>query len=258
LVIGESLIDIVDAGADRTELVGGSPANVALGLGRRDVQVGLLTHLADDPFGRRITRHLEASGVYVLPESVHAQRTPTALASIGHDGQAEYEFDLTWSVRSPHDLDPRIVHTGSIAAFLEPGAGDVRNILRNSSARDVTFEDAAWLYPGLSPDVVLEAVLGLGPRLAAITLGSSGAIIVTPDVRQWVPAVPVQTVDTIGAGDTFMSSLICAVLEHGSEHLDSRKLQSMGRDAAAAAAITVSRAGADLPWAGELAAGGPH
>lgn len=290
LVIGEALIDIVQNSVGQNDHVGGSPANVALGLGRRGTAVGLLTHLADDRRGRRIIQHLDASGVRVLPESMSAENTSTAVAAIGPDGQAEYDFNLVWDVRAPDGLNPRVVHTGSIAAFLEPGASAVRDILRNTPAKEITFDpnirpaligqqesafpvfeqtarlstvvkmsdqDAAWLYPGLSPDDVLDAVLELGPRLAAITLGSEGAIIVNADHRVWIPAVPVRTIDTIGAGDTFMASLINAVLDRGSEGLDRAALEQVGRAAVAAAAITVSRPGADLPWADELEAGIP-
>lgn len=285
LVIGEALIDIVQTETGSVEHVGGSPANVALGLGRRGVDVGLLTHLAADRRGLMITQHLEASGVHVLAESTHAERTSTAVATIGEDGQAEYEFDLTWNLQMPDDINPQVVHTGSIAAFLESGASAVRDILRASNARDITFdpnirptligphhtafpvfedtarmstvvkmsdEDAAWLYPAISLDDVLDAVLTLGPQLAAITLGGEGAIIANAHHRVRIPALPVQTVDTIGAGDTFMSSLIHAVLDGGSDGLHGLALERIGRAAIAASAITVSRAGANLPWVGEL------
>jgi fructokinase len=49
-----------------------------------------------------------------------------------------------------------------------------------------------------------------------------------------------------------MASLIHSVLEHGSIGLDGHLLEEVGRQASKAAAITVSRAGADLPWASEL------
>lgn len=285
LVIGEALIDVVQSDTGQTEYVGGSPANVALGLGRRGARVGLLTSLADDRRGRLITRHLNASGVHILPESMHADVTSTAVATIGADGQAEYDFDLAWEVGPPSGIHPQVTHTGSVAAFLEPGATAVRDILRTTPARDITFDpnirpdligphdvafrvfvetvqlstvvkmsdqDAAWLYPGVSADDVLDAVMRLGPRLAAMTMGSEGAIIVNADHRVWIPAVSVTTVDTIGAGDTFMAALINAVLDGGSENLDRAALERIGRDAVAAASVTVSRAGADLPWAWEL------
>ena len=59
-------------------------------------------------------------------------------------------------------------------------------------------------------------------------------------------------VDTIGAGDTFMSSLVSSVLAHGSAGLGLSDLRRIGASAVRAAAITVSRAGADLPWRSEL------
>ena len=265
--------------------VGGSPANVALGIGRRGLAVGLLTQLADDVRGRAIVEHLTASGVEVLPESITAAATSTARALIGADGQAEYEFDIAWTAFPPRGPAPRVLHTGSIAAFLAPGAESVRQMLRRSTAEEITFDpnirpallgahaavfddyestarlasvvkmsdqDAAWLYPGATLDQVIDRVLELGPRLVAITSGADGAIIAAPDQRARIPAVRVDVVDTIGAGDTFMSSLVSSVLAHGSAGLGLSDLQRIGASAVRAAAITVSRAGADLPWRSEL------
>jgi fructokinase len=62
LVIGESLIDIVDS----DEHVGGSPLNVAVGLGRLGREVDFLTSIADDPYGRRIVEYVEAAGVQLV------------------------------------------------------------------------------------------------------------------------------------------------------------------------------------------------
>lgn len=285
LVVGEALIDIVQKEDQRTEHVGGSPANVALGLGRRGADVALLTHLADDRHGRMVLEHLAASGVRVLAESITETTTSTAVATIAPDGHADYVFDVAWDLPDVANLAPRLVHTGSVAAFIEPGGGRVRDLLRTTTAADVTFdpnirpallpsreialtmfeatarmstvvklsdEDAAWLYPGASPDQVLDTVLGLGPRLVAITLGADGAVIVNSSHRVWIGAPTVSVVDTIGAGDTFMASLIHSVLEGGSADLTRADLERVLRDAVAAAAITVTRSGADLPWAHEL------
>lgn len=286
LVVGEALIDIVENGAQTTEHVGGSPANVALGLGRRGIAVGLLSQLGRDPRGQTIVEHLEASGVTVLEESWSASSTSAARARIGSDGQATYEFDIDWgAVSPPNDVAPRLVHTGSIAAFLEPGASSVRRLLRSGSAAEVTFDpnirpalvgergnalaayeatarlatvvkmsddDASWLYPGAGIDQVIDAVLDLGPTVVAITLGERGAVIANAEHRVTIPAVSVDAVDTIGAGDTFMATLIHSVIEHGSRELCRHALERIGRASVGAAAITVSRAGADLPWESEL------
>lgn len=286
LVVGEALIDVVETSAGRTEHVGGSPANVALGLGRLGVPVALLTQLADDPRGRRTVEHLNASGVHVLAESMSASVTSTAVARIADDGQADYTFDLAWNdFARPDDIKPQVVHTGSLGAFLTPGAASVHTLLRETPAAEITFdpnirpaflgsrsivfpvfeatarmstvlkmsdEDAAWLYPGLPLENVLDEVLALGPTLAAITLGAEGALLAHTEHRLHIPAPNVTAVDTIGAGDTFMASLIHAVLTVGSSSLGEDKIQQIGRDAVTAAAVTVSRAGADLPWADEL------
>src|SRR5918912_4246077 len=67
VVIGEALVDLVGQRGGRTLAAhpGGSPANVALGLGRLGVPVTLATRLGRDAFGEMIIGHLEASGVVV-------------------------------------------------------------------------------------------------------------------------------------------------------------------------------------------------
>lgn len=285
LIIGEALIDIVETRTGTTEIVGGSPANVALGLGRRGTRVALLTQIADDQHGRMILNHLEESGVYVLPESLVATRTPTATATIGVDGQAQYTFDLQWeTLEHLDDTRPRLIHTGSIGAFMEPGASSVRNLLDASESSEITFdpnirpalldrraavpvfeeltrlstvvkmsdEDADWLYPDVDLNQVIDQVLSLGTRLAVITRGATGAVLATQHDRIHMGAESVTVVDTIGAGDSFMSSLILSILEVGSSDLKKQDLVTMGKAASRVAAITVSRAGADLPWAHEI------
>ncbi|MFP3421906.1 PfkB family carbohydrate kinase, partial [Bacillus sp. SIMBA_161] len=84
LVIGEALIDIVEASGGASEHVGGSPANVALGLGRRGVDVTLLTQFGADPRGEAIESHLSESRVRTLVE--RSEATSTARARIQADG----------------------------------------------------------------------------------------------------------------------------------------------------------------------------
>src|SRR5699024_10979631 len=108
LVVGEALIDIVDDGALRSEHVGGSPANVALGLGRRGADVTLLTQIARDERGSRIVEHVVASGVRVSDQSWSLDRTSTALAKVESDGAATYTFDIVWdAMHAPEGIRPR-------------------------------------------------------------------------------------------------------------------------------------------------------
>lgn len=285
LVVGEALMDVVDGPAGRVEHPGGSAANVALGLGRLGIPAELLTHLADDRRGRRIVEHLAASGAHVLDTSCTAARTSTALASIGPSGAARYEFDVSWALPATLPSSPvRLLHVGSLAAFLSPpqrlhdliGAVAPRlvtfdpnirpalvgehaaaqerfeDVARRSSVVKLSDEDAAWLYPGASTTAVLDRLLGLGSTLAVVTRGADGAVLATRSHRIAVEAPRVLVVDTIGAGDTFMASVIRSVLEREDADLAFDELQVLARDAVEAAAVTASRAGADLPWRSEV------
>lgn len=282
LVIGEALIDIVEReGHVAEEHVGGSPANVALGLGRLGVPVRLRTGLARDDRGMRIADHLTASGVDVDDESFVLDRTSTAVARLSQEGDAQYEFDIQWRIGAPLELgDAQVVHVGSIGCFIEPGATRVRDTVRawGNRARltfdpnirpslvgdraatlqitedvaswsdlvKLSVEDAAWLYPGASVRSVVDRFLSLGSRLVAVTLGGDGAVIASTEA--WVQVThPVARVkDTVGAGDTFMAAM-AAELAQGFQGTNAEELSVAGEFAVAAAAITVSRAGADLP-----------
>lgn len=246
LVIGEALVDAVHRpdGSVR-EYPGGSPANVALGLGRLGRGVDLLTWIGADTRGRMVSEHLAASGVAIVPGSDSADRTSVATATVGPDGAARYEFDLSWHVperwASPPD-PPLVVHTGSIAAVLEPGGPDVANILaahRESATLTydpnvrpslmpptevtrtivaglvamvdvvkVSDEDLMWLVGAPPLETAARWTLS-GPALVVVTMGARGAIGMTPDGRRVEVDAPTVTVaDTVGAGDSFMAGLI--------------------------------------------------
>ncbi|WP_253259522.1 PfkB family carbohydrate kinase [Subtercola boreus] len=137
LVVGEALMDVVtvvDKGTRRrSEHPGGSPANVALGLSRLGVETDFLTSLAIDTAGLAIAQHLRDSGVQIVPESFNAHQTSHATATIGTNGAASYEFDISWHITNTFDIPPvDIIHTGSIAAFLQPGGEQVRQIVQNA------------------------------------------------------------------------------------------------------------------------------
>ena len=288
LVIGEALIDIVSTnGAPDRYAPGGAPANVALGLGRLGDDVEFLTDVGNDFHGGFLLAHLRESQVDVLASPRGA--TSTALARLSEDGSAEYEFQLRWDPdssllgRSGHS----VVHFGSIAAFLSPGSAVIDRLLDDAVGPLVSFDpnirpsiigsheealprfealarrvdvlklsdvDADWLYPDLSEDAQIDRLLDLGPSLVAMTRGGDGAILATASARVTAAAAQVDVTDTIGAGDTFMVSLIhdLHAQEAALSDLSTAELMNLGEHAAALAAITVSREGADLPWAADL------
>ena len=128
LVIGEALVDVVhrlDGTVD--EHPGGSPANVALGLSRLGRKVDLLTWFGRDAYGAMVSEHLAESGVHLVPGSDGAEHTSVATATLDSTGAASYDFRLEWQLPTTNALEPAplVVHTGSIAAVLPPGAADV-------------------------------------------------------------------------------------------------------------------------------------
>ena len=290
LVIGESLIDIVDRGGDLTRHVGGSPLNVAFGLGRLGIRTVFATEFGDDEDGDDIVRHLASAGVRIERTGAAERRTSSARALIGADGSASYEFDLEWDFTlAPVASDVIAVHVGSIGALRPPGADRVlalvealpENVLvtfdpnirpalvpsreetrllveryaARASVVKLSDEDAAWLYPD---QAVPERLLACGAHLVAVTAGAEGSTLHTGGATVHVPARPTRAIDTIGAGDAYMTGLIAAIASRLgvrrvlAETLQPADLASIGHVAAVAASITVSRAGAVPPTAAEL------
>lgn len=299
VVLGEALVDVVQtADGTRTSHPGGSPANVAVGLARLGAEVTLLTETGEDDDGELVRRHLLANDVLLPDPPEPGSRTSVAQATIAPGGAASYEFDIAWQGRAAgRALPPGTVcaHTGSIAAVMPPGGlrapdwlaaardratvsydpnvrpalmGDqdraVRHVERLAALCDVvktSDEDLAWLYPGEDLEEVAARLLALGPALVVVTCGGEGAYGLTAGGAVPVTVVPVQVVDTVGAGDAFMAGLLDGLRLAGLLGADRREaLHAAGPGELAAslsraahvAAHTCGRAGADPPRADQL------
>ncbi|WP_432564570.1 carbohydrate kinase family protein [Kineococcus sp. SYSU DK003] len=301
VVVGEALVDVVhragsDASDATTEHPGGSPLNVAYGLGRLGHDVGLLTRLGDDDHGKLLRAHLESGAVQLLPGAVDGDPTPVARAEIDAEGKATYDFDLVWRVPEVTlGDDVTLVHTGSIGAAVPPGADTALSLLRSVRGRATTSydpnvrpaffadreqalarveqfveaadvvkasdEDLAWLLPGEDVEAVAYRWQARGPALVVVTRGSAGAVAVSGAGTLHVPAPRIEVVDTVGAGDAFMSGLLHALAEHDLlggrglprlRHLGLGTLESIVATAIRSASITCSRAGANPPTRAEL------
>jgi fructokinase len=256
LVIGEALIDTVGA----AEHVGGSPLNVAVGLARLGRDVDFLTHIGDDEPGHRIADYVKASGARLVPGSVSAARTPTAVATIADDGSAAYTFDLEWQLSgTPEVTPPLVVHTGSIAAVIadrDLARDRIARLVERSDIVKASDEDLSWIDPDHEPESTARAWLASGPALVVVTLGDRGALAFCSAGEARVAARPVAVVDTVGAGDAFTVGLLDALWGMGL--LGAARRTALGRigldaltaaleSATLASALTVARAGADLP-----------
>ncbi len=117
VVCGEALVDLVPVavGGPYAARPGGSPANVAVGLGRLGHEVTLLARLSEDPFGRLLRDHLTASTVDLASAVTVAEPTTLAVVSLDERGQADYAFYVTGAADGGWDV-------GQLPARLPPGA----------------------------------------------------------------------------------------------------------------------------------------
>lgn len=287
IVVGEALIDMVVSKDGVTEHPGGSPANVAYGLARLGISTGFLTTLGRDERGDAIRAHLKGAGVESISGSLNMVATSTAKATLDQDGSASYSFDVTWPLAPvTRTYQPKLLHTGSIASFLAPGAASVRGLIEDcKAAATITYdpnirpellgshqealaifedlvpltdvvklsdEDAYWLYPRQGIEATVRCLLGLGTKLVVVTQGAGGSLLKTPEFQVNVPGVPSVVADTIGAGDSYMAAFILGLLTKGSDGWTPEVLERIGTMASAAAAITVRRPGANPPSGNEL------
>lgn len=300
-VIGETLIDeVVSDTASMRAHVGGSPMNVAVGLARLGHPAQFVGRYGDDEYGRLIQKHLRDNSV---PFPVEPDGSPTSVATARLDpaGGASYDFQLVWDLpglggQKDKLLDgTTLLHTGSIATMLAPGAHDVFALVtsahplvtvtydpncRPTIIQDAAFareqaekfvalgdvvkasdEDLGWLYPDRTPEQSARAWLEAGAAVVVVTRGSKGPWGVCRAGEVSVPAPSTSVVDTVGAGDSFMAALVGAIVDlelDGAHRRDDLRRINLGQltdilqYAARAAAITVSRAGANPPTRDEM------
>jgi fructokinase len=193
---------------------------------------------------------------------------------------ATFDFSDQW-LPDPQRLKPSLLHIGTLATVIEPGAsvlfewaksvaqvapivfdpnirpavlGDRNEYLKKvekwvaiSSAVKVSDEDLKWLYPSKAINEVLSRWLEFGVQLVVLTLGDKGITAHRMNEQVSVDAVKVKVADTVGAGDTVGAVLVEAMVENGLDRLTGEVLKNMLNRAAKAAAITVSRTGANPP-----------
>ncbi len=198
---------------------------------------------------------------------------------------ATFDFSISW-LPDPQILKPLLLHIGTLATVIEPGASvlfewaqrvahvapivfdpNIRpTVLGNrdeyvkkiekwvaiSSAVKVSDEDLSWLYPGKSMDVIANKWLEVGVELVVVTLGDKGITTYRMNEQISVDVVKVVVADTVGAGDTVGAVLVEAIVNNGLDKLTGEVLKNMLNRAVKAAAITISRTGANPPSKEEI------
>jgi fructokinase len=196
----------------------------------------------------------------------------TSLGDLGPDGLP------------PLPADAWALHVGTLALAIDPPAAAYEALVaRDAGRRQILFDpnvrpaifgdagayrsrferlaqladlvklsddDAAWIYPGLPCEEVVELILGLGPQIVALTRGEHGAVAASPSAFVDVAGIAVAVVDTVGAGDSFGAAFVTALVDEralgpgATRTADETVLARAVSYAVAASAVTCTRAGA--------------
>lgn len=281
-VCGESLIDLVPASSqsEQTALVpllpvpGGGPFNAACYCGMFDRKVAFVSRISEDGFGEALVEVLRHYGVDTSFVQRGPEPTTLAVATPGPDGSASYSFYLEGT--ADRLVDPQIsgigtgdiLSVGTLSLALEPGASRYAALVHEAAQRGAivtldpnirdltrTPEHRATLR-GLLADVSVlklseEEVEFLGEDVTTmvpatvITRGSEGLRLVMGEHTLDVPPVPVDVVDTIGAGDTVMAVILSELDARGARLPESpEEWRPILERAAREAAETCAHAGA--------------
>lgn len=284
-VYGEALVDLVPAAADPlaplTPALGGGPFNVARALGRLGADVAFQSRLSDDAFGRALHDSLAADGVDLSRCPQGPEPTSLAVTALAPDGSAAYTFYVDGTadrLAEPEPVAEGYAVFGTLSLALEPASLRYAAAARQSADAGAVVcldpnirpafasEKHRLFLRGMLDSVTLlklsdEEVEFLGDTshvpVVVTTLGGDGIRVRAPFGTAEVATPAVEVADTIGAGDTVMAALVHQLAARG---LDRSGVAALGEDdwrailsfAARAAAITISRTGADTPYLHEL------
>ncbi|SOC44092.1 fructokinase [Rhizobium subbaraonis] len=153
-------------------------------------------------------------------------------------------------------LDPNIR-----PGFIKDKDAHLARIRRMASMSDIvkfSDEDLAWFGLEGDEETLARHWLHQGAKLVVVTRGAEGAVGYTERHKVTVPSERVSVVDTVGAGDTFDAGILASLKMQNLltkaqvARLDEQQIGNALALGAKAAAVTVSRAGANPPWAREI------
>lgn len=279
---GESFI------GDSFELgLGGKGANQAVAAARMGAQVNMVGKVGHDVFGEKMLTALKAQGIqteYIQTVPDHA--TGSAFIILETSGQnriisvpganllfssqdvdaVAHLFDHTDMVLIQLEIDIHAVERAveladlaGIPVILNPGPTPTKPLsdrMLSKLACITPNETEAEALTGMPIHDITDAkkaaklLYDKGVKHVIITLGEKGVFVLNDQVSEWVPAVKVNAVDTVAAGDTFSGALTVELCR-------GIPLIEAVRFANAAAAITVTRMGAmqSIPQRNEVKLG---
>ena len=261
---------------------GGKGANQAVAAGRSGANIAFIACTGDDDTGERVRKQLASDNIDIAPVSVVAgESTGVALIFVNAEGENVIGIHaganaaltterveaqrgiiagaeaLLMQLESPVEsvlAAAKIAHENHTSVVLNPAPARVLSDELLALVDIITpNETEAEKLTGIrveNDDDAARAALALhdkGIGTVIITLGSRGVWASVNGEGRRVPGFKVKAIDTIAAGDTFNGALVTALLE-------GKKMDDAIRFAHAAAAIAVTRKGAQpsVPWRKEI------
>lgn len=276
-------------GSDLAVHPGGKGANQAVAAGRLGARTALLARVGDDGHGRLLLDSQREAGVDTTGVLVGGAPTGVALITVDPSGDNSIVVSpgansrltpedvrgagsllaaarvLSLQLEIPLETVAEVVRTADAGFGDRPGPRVVLNpsppaplpadvlaacdplVVNEHEARYLLSDDPAG--DTTDPEAWAAALLARGPRSVVVTLGGEGALVAQRDRTVRVPSLPVEAVDTTGAGDAFTGALAWR-LGVGDD------LETAVRYAVRVGAAAVTRAGAQVsfPTADEVAA----
>jgi fructokinase len=160
----------------------------------------------------------------------------------------------TYRVSATVTFDPNV--RPSLIVDRDLARERIAHLVERSDIVKASADDLSWIDPDHEPGWTARSWLASGPGIVVVTMGDRGALALCSAGEARVAARPVRVVDTVGAGDAFMVGLLDALWELGL--LGAGRRAALGgialealtaalETASLSSALTVGRAGADLP-----------
>lgn len=230
-----------------TVQVGGTVVNTAIVLRRLGVNCALLGSIGRDLWGEYLYRALQSlgidlQGVVMLPENM----TGLTFITITPDGERTmFSYRGANTAFAPHHLGEGLLNSidlfhlsgyslmtspqreAALTALAQAEAAHLpicldsglqpvmdapeifESVLPRISVGILGMAEAAYLSGYQRPEQILDWLLSLGMRWAAIKMGAEGCWLAHHEHRIYLPAFPVKVRDTTGAGDSFTAGIIC-------------------------------------------------
>lgn len=292
-VVGEALVDLViSPDGQVAAALGGAPFNTARAAARLGADVAFAGALSTDRFGTQLAAALRTDGVDVDGAPRVDLPTTLAAAELDERGTATYRFYVDGTSAAQLDARPDlgdadVVFTGGLGLILEPMASvveaalatrpdalvmvdvnsrppliadretyrvRVERVVANADIVKASDDDLEVLYPGAEPAESALRLHRLGAGIVLVTRGADGVEVIMSGTSQIVAVVPVDVVDTVGAGDTFDGALLAWLVAHDAlGALSPETIVAAVGAANTAAGITCARRGADPPQRSDLA-----